>query len=106
MLELNGVCGCECTDNPVRPYFVLTIFVIYVFLFRKKIVHFVITAMVVLCVDSVIVTRDGEYACRDNKILLLATYFLMPRVGDTCECDASNISTTSCPYVCSCVVHL
>ena len=27
VLELNGVCGCECTNNPVRPYFILAIFV-------------------------------------------------------------------------------
>ena len=43
-------------------------------LFRKLTAHFVITAMVVLCVDNVTVTRDGMFV--DNTIVLLATYFL------------------------------
>lgn len=57
------------------------------------------TAMVVWCVDSVSVMRDGKYVAIVYFIPVTTYLFSIPRVGDTCECDASNITRISCPYV-------
>ena len=54
-----------------------------------------ILVMVLLFVDSATVMMDGMYASRKHNVI--SHLFSVYRVGDTCECASSNISTDGCP---------
>ena len=62
------------------------------------------TAMVVLCVDSVTVTRDGMFV--DDTIVLLATYFLcLGLVTLVNVMLLTSVQLVVRMFVCVCVVH-
>ena len=61
LMQLTGVCDCNCSSQTVGHYFFCLSFFIYKYFSRKKIVHFVILAMVVLSVDNVNVMKDGKH---------------------------------------------
>jgi len=96
VMELIGLCDCNCSATPVGSQALSLLLSLRIF--RRLTVHSVMTAMVVLYVDNVFVMRDGE--CVYLMVCCQSLDFSLPRVGEVCECDASNISVVSCPYVC------